>query len=478
MVDESIERTSVGLRRASDRRTPSWPRPLAIVVAAAVVVIVTYVGGWLRSDGAGTPVPAGRPVPELAPASTDVGVGIAPQAIAVSSNAELERLIGVFEERILTHPDALNLRFLGDLYLRKAQLVGDVALYERAEEVLEQGLALYPTDLDGQSLVASARLALHDFRGALAMAEGVLAEDPARLGVLAVAGDAYLELGNVEAAKAAFGELSTALGDHPAVVVREAGVAFLEGDLEGAVRLASTAEANADASGLVGAELAFYQAYRADLDYDRGHYAAAATGFESALESDPSFGAAMAGLAEVRAAQGDFDEAIELLEAAIVGAAQPDDLVALGDLYLVSGEPEAAEAMFTQAVAMALTTDSAVWDRLLAKFYADHDRHAGAARHIARHDLAEVRQDVHAYDAYAWALYRNGQLAGARAASDQAVSLATPDAAMWYHAGLISAGLGETDRAIEELTYALDLNPHFHPLLADHASEVLASLEA
>ena len=88
----------------------------------------------------------------------------------------------------------------------------------------------------------------------------------------------------------------------------------------------------------------------------------------------------------------------------------------------------------------------------------------------------ETRRDVYGYDTLGWVLYRLGRFEEARSASDQALAMDTPDARLWFHAGMISAALGDDERARVELSTALELHSSFDPLLSPVAEETLRSL--
>ncbi|MGO8736277.1 MAG: tetratricopeptide repeat protein [Terriglobia bacterium] len=69
------------------------------------------------------------------------------------------------------------------------------------------------------------------------------------------------------------------------------------------------------------------------------------------------------------------------------------------------------------------------------------------------------RHDVRTLDAYAWALYINGQPAEARRQIEKALAVGTCDAALFYHAGAIEAASGERTAAMRYLQQSLDLDP-------------------
>jgi tetratricopeptide (TPR) repeat protein len=71
----------------------------------------------------------------------------------------------------------------------------------------------------------------------------------------------------------------------------------------------------------------------------------------------------------------------------------------------------------------------------------------------------ESRHDVPALDAYAWALYANGDYDRARQQIEKALAVGTRDAVLFYHAGAIEAAAGNESVAIRNFQQSLDTNP-------------------
>jgi tetratricopeptide (TPR) repeat protein len=139
-------------------------------------------------------------------------------------------------------------------------------------------------------------------------------------------------------------------------------------------------------------------------------------------------------------------------------------LAALGDVYLLAGEPKKAEEQFATVEAIA-TLDAAnqvLYNRQLTLFYANHGRKIEDAVTLAQQELL-ARQDIYGYDTLAWALYQRGDFAAAADAMAQAMQLGTQDALVFYHAGMIEAALGNHATARDWLTRALAMNPAFDP---------------
>jgi Flp pilus assembly protein TadD len=84
---------------------------------------------------------------------------------------------------------------------------------------------------------------------------------------------------------------------------------------------------------------------------------------------------------------------------------------------------------------------------------------------------------VHVADAYAWALYANGDFTHAEAISRKAMALGYRNALFAFHAGMIQLRLGDKVAARRFLTEALSINPHFSIRWAPIAAERLATLD-
>jgi tetratricopeptide (TPR) repeat protein len=441
---------------------------VAVAIAAAAL---TYVG----RDVARQPL---RREPRLAqgtlPGSGDAAV--LSQAPGRPHLSELDRLIRSFGAQTDEAPSAAGFTFLGQLELQRARLTGDVASFARARHALEEAVTLAPEDPEPRSLLAGVRFTTHDFTGALTLADQIYETDRS-LSALAVRGDAALELGRYDEAASDYRTLAAAQPGASTSLVRRSRLAFLRGDGAEAARLAASAERAAMSEGAFGATLSWYAAYRGRLALDAGRYADAVGHYRRAVAEAPDYHVAISGLASARAAQGRTEDAIRLYERAVGLVPEPASLAALGDLYVVAGDERSASDRYAtvEAIATLQAVNRRLYDRELASFWADHDGDLDEALAIVERGI-ETRRDVYGYDALGWVLYRLGRYEDARSASDQAVAMGTPDSRLWFHAGMISAALGDEGRAREELARALALHPRFDPILAPVAARTLRSL--
>jgi tetratricopeptide (TPR) repeat protein len=156
----------------------------------------------------------------------------------------------------------------------------------------------------------------------------------------------------------------------------------------------------------------------------------------------------------------------------------PEFVIALGDLYQVSGQEKKANQQYQLLITIEKLhrANGVDMDMEIALFNADHDRNLEETLALAREAYAN-RPSIHGADVLAWALYKTGNYEEARQYSEEELQLGTKDALKHFHAGMIALKLGDKPQAREYLEHALAINPHFSVLYADEAREILDSLK-
>jgi tetratricopeptide (TPR) repeat protein len=385
--------------------------------------------------------------------------------------------VAFWEDRVAAGGSYLDLIHLADAYMDRSRATGALDDLTRAVAALDRAAETAPFPAQVAVRRAQVAFALHDFAGAVQRADAVLRDDPQNLAALGVAADARLETGDVDGARERYEELAF-LAPSPAAWSRLGRLAFLTGDPDAAARLVTRAVAAAHEGGEPDAE-AFYAYQLGDLLRASGDQSGAAAAYSRSLGALPDYVPAMAGLAAVRNAQGQREEAISLLEAAIGRLPQPELVAALGDLYALSGSEDRAAAQYelVEGIARLAAANGSVYDRQLTLFAADHDRNVADAVRQARAELT-LRGDVYGHDALAWALFKAGQLDEAAAEAAAAMALGTPDPRIAYHAGLIAVARGEAAAALPLLRLAVRGGAMLPPLQLERARATLTSLEA
>src|SRR5207237_6573800 len=126
-------------------------------------------------------------------------------------------------------------------------------------------------------------------------------------------GDAHLELGNYEQAEKTYQEVERK--DQTIYLQsRRARLAELKGQPDKAVQLMQQAAAEEGERALSKESKAWYQVRLGDVHFNAGRLEKAAEHYEAARKQASHLAPALAGLGQVRAAQGRYDEAIALYQ--------------------------------------------------------------------------------------------------------------------------------------------------------------------
>ena len=366
---------------------------------------------------------------------------------------------------------------LGDALIRKGRETGDPAYFNRAEEALKKSLDIVPQNSGAIRHLAYVFYSRHEFAPAAVQARKAVEINPDDADSYGVLGDALLEVGQYLEAEAAYKimiELDKSLYSYS----RLAGLRSMRGenaaaidDLERAIAIGKAEKQPAESIAWTEWQLGAEYFAVGDLENAEASY-------RKSLADYPNYYRALAGLAQLRAAQQGYDEAITFYQNAIGIIPMPEYIAALGDIYTKVGKLDDARRQYelVEYIGKVSAINRVMYNRELAYFYADHDIKPLEGLELAKREL-QYRKDIYAYDVVAWNLFRNGQFEEAGEAINQALKLGTKDAKLFYHAGMIFNRLGDKRKAQDYLGRALATNPHFHVLFADNAIRTLRELE-
>lgn len=427
-------------------------RPLLMLGVALLSVIIALVVRFLH------PL-ATKPAPPPAPVERST-----------------QEVISKLETRLQQNPDDTEAYAeLGLGLLQQVRESGDMSLYARAGKAFDAALARDPQQLDalvGQGVLA---LALHDFRGALAWADKAWAINPFRAQILGIRVDGQVELGRYDEAVQTLQKMVDLRPDLDSYS-RVSYLRELYGDVDGAI----TAMQSAVQTALPGSESwAWTLTHLGHLYFNRGELTEAAAIYDQVLATKANYPYALGGKARVAAAQGDTAAAIELYTQITARLPLPEFIIALGELYEATGQPEAARQQYDLVGVIQQLNAAAGMnvDLEMALFAASHGHDAAAAVQQARGAYAE-RPTIYAADTLAWALYQQGKYQEAWQFSQEALRLNTKDALLHFHAGMIADKLGDNAAAQTHLQTTLTINPHFSLLYAPVAQKILTQLAA
>ena len=398
------------------------------------------------------------------------------QLRAQSTRTDMQ--IGYYQQMLRRSPrNAKAFYGLGDALIRKARETGDPSYFNRAEEALKKSLEIAPQNAGAMRHLAYVFYSRHEFEPAATHARQAIDMDSTDGDSYGILGDALMETGEYEKAAVAYRkmmELEESLYSYS----RLAGLKSMRGDSAGAMADLERAIAAGKAAKAPAESIAWTEWQLGSEHFALGNLQKAEAYYRQSRETYPNYYRALAGLAQVRAAQKKYDEAIDLYQKAIAILPMPDYAAALGDIYATTGRPAEARRQYelVEYIGRLSALNQVLYNRELAYFYADHDIKPKEALELAHREL-DYRRDIYAYDVVAWSLYRNGKLDEARGAIQEALKLGTKDGKLLFHAGMIYHRLGDKEKAKEFLRRAIATNPHFHIVFADEAANTLKQME-
>jgi tetratricopeptide (TPR) repeat protein len=412
--------------------------PVAIFVAAAFVVAANFRDAHQASAAA------------IAP--------ILPAAIAGTSRAELTSTVSGMTARLAADPaNPAAVVSLANALIRLQRVNNDGRAVITAEEHLRAFLLRRPDHYEARRMLAAVLLSQHRFADAIREANKTMAADPRDAWNYGAAGDGYMELGDYARAFEAFDRMGQ-LQPGPPSYARTAYALEIKGDLDGALDYMQRA---ADGTSPNDPESqAWHYAQIGDLLLQLGRVPRARIEYERADATFPGHPMAVIGLARIKMADGDLKAARLMLQAQLARTATPDLASAVGELSAAIGDA----AMADQYYQMAEQIERAAWGnglrqpQVLARILSERPGRAAEAVSLAE-EAARTRADIMTMDTLAWAYFKNGQIAEARAASGQALRTGTRHARIRCHADAIAQPAISLTRAPGAIRHCLEWRP-------------------
>ena len=389
-------------------------------------------------------------------------------ALVVAGYADSGEKLRELEAKVQAEPaDFVAWNKIADAELALLGTTGELAHLPRAAAAVERSLKMANPEFNRGGLAMRARVALaaHRFADARRDAEQLRTLMPDSGYPPQLLGDALFNLGEYDAAGRAWEQALARDGSTPATEPRLAQLDLVQGRTERAKERLTTALALARKLAPPAPEtVAWCEVQLGELAFRTGDWATAETQYAAALSAQPNDYGAQEHLAELRGAQGRFDEASALYTRAIERTARPELMQALGDLGIAAGKTDDAKTWRDRALAAYLASvgrGEILFLHHLSAFYADSLNDPAHALEFARRDFA-MRPSLPARDALAWALRKAGQLDAAVALTADLLATGTRDAHILYHAGMIRMGAGDITGGGALLQQALAANPRYN----------------
>jgi tetratricopeptide (TPR) repeat protein len=351
-----------------------------------------------------------------------------------------QRTILAAEEQIKKDPkQSHGYNDLAKALVRRGRESGDPDYYRQAARAVQDSLKVEPDNFEGYKARVMVLLGQREDAAALDLARKLNQRIPDDVQVRGLIADACRELGDYpQAEMQTQWMLNLRRGNIPGMS-RGAFLRIDFGDAEGALDWLTSAFKLTNPTETE--ERAWLLTHIARVRLQTGKLELAEQLLGQALEIFPDYYFTLDALAETRSALGKYGEAADLLRHAQKTAPHPRRLFPLA----VALKQDSAFAEFErQARQIADKPDNA--NRELIFYYADYAHKPVEALRVARTEIAR-RQDIRTLDAYAWALYSNGQYAEARVELDKALKLGIRDAALFGHAAAIAEKLKDQTAA-------------------------------
>ena len=233
--------------------------------------------------------------------------------------------------------------------------------------------------------------------------------------------------------------------------------AELSGQPEEARRLLRQAlDEAARRHGMPREQLAWFHLRLGDLALRTGQLGEAERELDAGLGILPEDYRLLGTMARLEAVRHRWRRAAATGELAVAHALDPATLGLLSDAWRALGDTTKSSG-YDRAMALSVLRQPGAYHRAWSLFLLDHGRDVPAVLANVTGEL-ETRRDIYGYDLLAWALHCSGRDDDARAPMARALALGTRDAMLYYHAGMIELGAGDTAAARSRLERALAIN--------------------
>ena len=339
--------------------------------------------------------------------------------------------------------------------VRRARETSDPAYYQEAEQNVNAGLRLAPDNFQLLKTQVEILLGRHEFVEAREKAQILNHRTPDDVVVYGYIADADIALGNYPEAETAVQWMLNIRPDNIPGLLVGARLRAVYGDPEGALDFLNQAYGETSPNEVE--ELAWIANHIADVQIGMGKTDDADRVLQQAQTLFPNYPNTQRNLATLRLAQGRDAEAVELLRQN--KAPRAEELYLLAEAFEGLGKIDQAKAAYADFVTAARQRMNAPANdnRELILYYADHGM-PEQSMSIAQQRIG-MRQDVGTLDAFAWALYANGQFAEAAGEIEKALTVGVRDPRIFYHAANIALKSGNDPEASRYFRSAVEVDP-------------------
>ena len=386
---------------------------------------------------------------------------------AISLSAEwlnTRQAIKGLEDEMRLHPTDLTVKLnLAQGYIQEARITGNHTHYDKAAlELLNGILEKQPDHFDALCCKATVLLSQHHFSEALAEANKAVKIQPHTAFVYGLLCDAYVELGNyTEAVKMA--DKMVSIRPDMRSYARVSYLREIHGDAQGAIEAMKLAVA----AGYPGLEQsAWTRVTLGQLYENAGDLHNAEQQYYITLSERPDYPYALAGLARVEKARGNYKQAIKHLEDARAELKDFSFSEELIGLYMLTGNKQKAYASTEETIALLGSSEEDeseeghghYSDRELAYAHIKGYNYTEALQHaLTEYERRPGNIDV--CETVAGVRYKRGDVKEANEMIDKALKTNSQNALLLARAGLIKIKAGDKSKGLALLKRSMEINP-------------------
>jgi tetratricopeptide (TPR) repeat protein len=215
---------------------------------------------------------------------------------------------------------------------------------------------------------------------------------------------------------------------------------------------------------------AWVELQRGLLDFSRGRYQETRVHYTRAAQSYTGYWLVDEHVAELLAAEGNYQPAIALFQGIVDRASKPELKQAIGELYLLMGQPEQAEPWLESALQDYLESverGDVHYYHHLTDFYCCVRNDPKTGVDWAQRDVG-LRPNFSSQAGLAWALYRDNRINEALELIDLVLASGVQDARLYHHAGTICLAAGRTAQGEKLMERAAQMNPRYEDFHVHH----------
>ncbi len=380
-----------------------------------------------------------------------------------------DKSIKRYQKAVSHTPESVpRLERLGWAFVEKAREIRDTGYYKLAEQTALCIEKQAPDSVESLLLLGHVLHNLHRFREAEDLARRLVRQRGLWFDY-ALLGDVLVERGALNEAIDAY-QMVIDQRPGPQAYLRIARLRWLKGDLDGSLEMMSQAVRSTSPRTPEAAAWAHVRLALLLMQVDE--FASADTVLTGALSLKPGYPPALHARGRLLLAENRPLDAVPVLMQAVQADPLPAFRWTLYEALQAAGKQGAAS---TQEAA--LRKHGAVEDRrTYSLFLATVGDDPETALHLALQEL-EQREDVFTLDAVAWALNAVKRNAEALDYSRRALAEGTQDARLYWHAGVIAARTGDSERSFELLSKARSTQQTLLPSEQQQLANEFAALQ-